>query len=74
MRAKQQGIERSLFPDLSPEEQSIVDVLSRNNDLQINMISVQSGIDISRLAALLFQLEMKGLIRTLAGGMYHLLK
>ena len=73
MRAKQQGIERSLFPDLSPEEQSIVDVLSRNNDLQINMISVQSGIDISRLAALLFTLEMKGLIRTLAGGMYHLL-
>ncbi len=74
MRAKQQGIERSLFPDLSPEEQSIVDVLSRNNDLQINMISVQSSIDISRLAALLFTLEMKGLIRTLAGGMYHLLK
>ena len=74
MRAKQQGIERSLFPDLSAAEQAIVDVLSRNNDLQINMISVQSGIDISRLAALLFTLEMKGLIRTLAGGMYHLLK
>ena len=74
MRAKQQGIERSLFPDLSAEEQAIVDVLSRNNDLQINMISVQSSIDISRLAALLFTLEMKGLIRTLAGGMYHLLK
>ena len=74
MRAKQQGIERSLFPNLSAEEQAIVDVLSRNNDLQINMISVQSGIDISRLAALLFTLEMKGLIRTLAGGMYHLLK
>ena len=74
MRAKQQGIERSLFPDLSAEEQAIVDVLSRNNDLQINMISVQSGIDISRLAALLFTLEMKGILRTLAGGMYHLLK
>ena len=74
MRAKQQGIERSLFPDLSAEEQAIVNVLSRNNDLQINMISVQSGIDIGRLTALLFTLEMKGLIRTLAGGMYHLLK
>ena len=74
MRAKQQGIERSLFPDLSAEEQAIVDVLTLHNDLQINMISVQSGIDISRLTVLLFQLEMKGLIRTLAGGMYHLLK
>ena len=74
MRAKQQGIERSLFPELSQEEQAIVDVLMRNNDLQINMISVQSGIDIGRLTALLFTLEMKGILRTLAGGMYHLLK
>ena len=74
MRAKRQGIERSLFPDLSAEEQAIVDVLSRNNDLQINMISVQSGIDIGRLTALLFTMEMKGILRTLAGGMYHLLK
>ena len=74
MRAKQQGIERSLFPELSQEEQAIVNVLSRNNDLQINMISVQIGIDITRLTSLLFQLEMKGILRTLAGGMYHLLK
>ena len=74
MRAKRQGIERSLFPELSQEEQAIVDVLSRNNDLQINMISVQSGIEITRLTSLLFTLEMKGILRTLAGGMYHLLK
>lgn len=74
MRAKQQGIERSLFPELSAEEQAIVNVLSRNNDLQINIISVQSGIEIGKLTSLLFQLEIKGILKTLAGGMYHLLK
>ena len=74
MRAKQQGIERSLFPELSPEEELIVSILSKTNDLQINIISVKSNIDISRLTSLLFQMEMKGIIRTLAGGMYHLLK
>lgn len=74
MKAKQQGIERSLFPDLSEEEQSIVNVLAKSNDLQINLISVQTGIEIGKLTALLFTLEMKGVIRTLAGGMYHLLK
>lgn len=74
MRAKQQGIERSLFPTLSAEEQAVVNVLSRNNDLQINILSVQANIAIGRLTALLFQLEMKGVIKTLAGGMYHLLK
>ncbi len=36
MRAKQQGIERSLFPELSPEEELIVNILSKTNDLQIN--------------------------------------
>lgn len=74
MKAKQQGIERSLFPNLSAEEQSIVNVLAKSNDLQINLISVQTGIEIGKLTALLFTLEMKGVIRTLAGGMYHLLK
>ena len=74
MRAKQQGIERSLFPELSAEEQLIVNILSKTNDLQINMISVKSNIDISHLTALLFTLEMKGILRTLAGGMYHLLR
>ena len=49
-------------------------MLQENNDLQINMLSVQSNVPIGRLTALLFQLEMKGVIRTLAGGMYHLLK
>ncbi|HBF04589.1 MAG TPA: DNA-protecting protein DprA, partial [Prevotella sp.] len=73
MRAKQQGIERSLFPELSPEEQLIVDILSKTNDLQINLISVKSNIDITRLTSLLFTMEMKGIIKTLAGGMYHLL-
>lgn len=74
MKAKRQGIERTLFPDLSAEEQAIVNVLEKNNDLQINLISIQSGIEIGRLTAHLFSLEMKGIVKTLAGGMYHLLK
>lgn len=74
MRAKQQGIERSLFPELSPEEQLIVDILSKTNDLQINLISVKSNIDITRLTSILFTMEMRGILKTLAGGMYHLLK
>ena len=73
MQAKRQGIERSLFPDLSAEEQAILDVLTQHNDLQINVISVQAHIEVTRLPALLFTLEMKGIIKTLAGGMYHLL-
>jgi DNA processing protein len=73
-RAQTDGIERNLFPDLSPEEQSIVDLLQKTNDLQLNIISVKTNLPISRASALLFQLEMKGVLKPLAGGMYHLLK
>ena len=67
------GIERNFFPDLSPEESSIVKQLQQTNDLQLNILSVKTGIPIGHLTALLFQLEMKGVIKPLAGGMYHLL-
>ena len=70
--AKQQGIERQLFPDLTPEEERVVDVLRRQNDLQINMLSVQTGIAAGRITAILFSLEMKGIVKTMAGGTYHL--
>ena len=72
-QAKADGIERELFPDLSPEEQKIVNLLQQTNDLQLNILSVKSGIPIGQLTALLFQMEMKGVVKPLAGGMYHLL-
>lgn len=72
-KANIDGIERCLFPDLSPEEQKAVDLLHKNNDLQLNILSVKTGIPIGQLTAILFQLEMKGVVKPLAGGMYHLL-
>jgi len=71
--AKQQGIERQLFPELTAEEQQVVAVLQQHNDLQINTLSVKSNIPVGRVAAILFALEMKGVVKTLAGGTYHLL-
>ena len=67
------GIERNLFPDLSPEESKVVRLLQQTNDLQLNILSVKTGIAIGPLTAILFQLEMKGVVRPMAGGMYHLL-
>ena len=72
--ASRKGIERQLFPELSAEEQQVVNTLSVTNDLQINLLTVKTGIAIPRLMALLFNLEMKGVVKSLAGGMYHLLK
>lgn len=73
-QAKADGIERMLFPNLSDEEQQIVKILDEMGDLQLNQLSVKTNIPIGKLNALLFQLEMKGVVRPLAGGTYHLLK
>ena len=70
---KPEAVERQLFPDLTEEEQKVVDVLSNTNDLQLNMMSVKTNIPIGQLTALLFSLEMKGVVRPLAGGTYHLM-
>lgn len=72
-QAKADGIERNLFLDLTPEEHAVVSLLQQTNDLQLNILSVKTGIPIGQLTALLFQLEMKGVVKPLAGGMYHLL-
>ena len=71
--ANADGIERNLFPNLSSEESAIVSLLQETNDLQLNILSVKSGLSIGQLTAILFQLEMKGVVKPLAGGMYHLL-
>ena len=65
-------VEGELFPDLTAEEQLIVDALQQTNDLQLNLISVKTNIPMGQLAAVLFQLEMKGIVKPLAGGTYHL--
>ena len=73
IEAQKKGIERQLFPDLSPEQQRIVDVLTKSNDLQLKQLSVKTGIPIGDITSILFQMEMMGVVKPMAGGNYHLL-
>lgn len=66
-------IQRQIFPDLSEEEQSVVSTLQSSGDLHINNLVVETDIPVHKMNALLFEMEMKGIIRVLAGGMYQLL-
>lgn len=69
---RRRGIERTLFPELTADEQTIVSLLSEDNDQQVNTLTVRSGMTPGQLASLLFSLEMKGVVRCLAGAVYHL--
>ena len=72
--ARREGIERTLFPELSTEEQAVADILMKDNDLQLNTLSAATGMAVGRLAAVMFSLEMKGLVKCRAGGVYHLIR
>ena len=74
VQQKPATVERQLFPDLTSDEQQLVSLLQQTNDLQLNIISVKTNIPIGQLTGLLFSLEMKGVVKPLAGGTYHLLK
>ena len=64
--------EQELFPELSPEEKTIMELLKSSTDgFQVNQLVVKLNIPINRLMPLLFRLEMKNLIRSVAGGCYR---
>ena len=71
--ARTEGIQRNLFPELTEEEELVVRILMRQGDLHINAMVVEADIPVNRMSALLFELEMKGVVKAMVGGVYHLL-
>lgn len=69
-----QGLQQELFPDLTEEEQRIVKALAGTDSKQINILAVDTALPMGRLTSLLFNLEMKGIVRLLSGGCYRLAK
>ena len=67
-----QGLQQELFPNLTEEEQRIVNALTGTDSKQINILAVDTNIPIGKLTSLLFNLEMKGVVRLLSGGCYRL--
>ena len=56
-----------------PEEEQVITHLQKHPDgIQINTLVVESNIAINRMTSLLFNLEMKGVVRALAGGVYKM--
>ena len=65
-------VEQELFPQLSRPEQELLDLLRVHSEgLQINQIVIALDISVSKIMPVLFELEMKNLIRAVAGGKYR---
>lgn len=62
--------QQTLFPELSPEEQRVLGLLQHEENRQLDALVLASQMPVARLHAILFELEMKGAVRTAAGGLY----
>jgi DNA processing protein len=72
MQTMQDGVQQTLFPDMTPEERKIVDALRDADGCTVNEIAQKTGLPIGSLSGLLFSMEMKGVLRQGAGGRYTL--
>jgi len=69
------NIQTALFLDLSDEEQGIISTLRQNTDgVQVNELALKLVTPVSRISSLLLELEFKGLVKCLPGGMYRIIK
>ena len=69
------NVQTALFQDLSEEEQTIVSALRQHPDgIQVNEMALKLIKPISRISSLLLELEFKGLVKCLPGGMYRIIK
>lgn len=61
-----------LFPELSSDEERIMTLLAASSDgMQMNRMVIELDMPVQMLMPILIELEMRGLVRTAAGGIYR---
>lgn len=70
-KAPQQG---ELFNLLTEEEELVAKSLNNNDEKSINLIVTETGLSFSKVSSIMFELELKGVIKVLGGARYRLIK
>lgn len=71
-KMRHNGIARDMFLELNDTEKKIADTLKQLGDAIPNAIANTAGMPISVVSSALFAMEMKGVVKSLAGGKFHL--
>lgn len=73
-KGQTRAVQPSLFVDLSPAEQTVVDIIRERPQIAIDELTLAAHLAPGQLAALLLGLEFKGIVRTLPGKRYELVR
>ncbi|HZK06840.1 MAG TPA: DNA-processing protein DprA [Bacteroidales bacterium] len=68
----QTGIQRQLFVELTPLEESIVNMLRNADTLGLDEMSLALSLPVNKVSSTLLTLEFQGLVRALPGSLYRL--
>ncbi len=71
-QANKKAVQASLFVDLLPEEQALVDIIKSKGKIAIDELCIESRLTQGKAASLLLNLEFNGVVRSLPGKMYML--
>jgi DNA processing protein len=71
--ARNQPKQMSLFHELAEEEKIVVNLLSEENNLMIDILCLRADLPVSKISPLLLKLEFMGLIKSLPGKVYRLI-
>jgi DNA processing protein len=69
---KDKVVQSSLFVDLTPDEEKVVELLKKEGDLFIDQISSELKMPGSKISALLLNMEFKNIISAMPGKIYKL--
>ncbi|KWW31030.1 MAG: Rossmann fold nucleotide-binding protein Smf [bacterium P3] len=70
----QEGVQVELYPVLDPSEQRIVTLLTERDTMLLDELAACCGLTLPRAAAMLLEMELRGLIQALPGGRYQVLR
>ena len=71
LQHQQMPKQQTLFPELTPEEQRILNLMDTDQSIQINQIVAQTGMNYSTISYILYELECKGIVELLGGARYR---
>lgn len=65
-------IQKSLFPNLTKEEQFILDIIQTKKEISLDVLSLKTEMNSSKLCGLLLKLELEGIVQQLPGLRYKI--
>lgn len=70
---KKKAIQRKLFQDFTDDEQKIINILKKEEEINIDIISNLLKYPVSKTSTVLLELEFKGVVQSMPGKMFKLI-